>query len=197
MDLFEYFTQSESLEYMRHIYDRKIYVGLKNEILHFIDSEHMHMSAVHRLQTNPDGEYKAKDKGDIKLAMDMLYSTKNKSKVRMLSKGNEIEIGFEEPFMYGNNRLWRTLVRSFPFFDERERMNPQIEPLARAIIEKREIDQKGKEEQTQYKEQIAKIQSDMEILLQKIDKLDTLDDVNGKILEKLMDIEGKINMNAV
>lgn len=194
MYLFEYFTQSESLEYMRHINDRKIYVGLKNEIIHFIDSEDMHMSSVYRSQTNQDSESKAKDKGDIKLAMEMLYSPKGKSKVRMFSKGSEIEIGGEEPAFYGNN--WRTIVRSFPFFDERERMNPQIEQMARQIIEKREIDQKGKEEQTEYKEQIAKIQSNVEILLQRIDKLDSVDDVNSKILQKLMEFEKKIKSTA-
>lgn len=181
---------------MRHNYDRKIYVGLKNEIIYFIDSENVHKTTEKEQLSRKESEFKAKDKGDLKLAMEMLYTPKNKSKIRMFSDANEIEIGFEEPFLYGNSRLWRTLVRSFPFFDERERMNPQIEQLARQIIEKRETDQKGKEEQTQYKEQVAKIQSNMEILLQKIEKLDTLDDVNRRILEKLMDIDSKTKSSA-
>lgn len=193
MELFEYFTQFDSLEYMRQMYDRKIYVGQKNEIVHFIDSDKIYTTTHEKRQLSRQGSaFKVKDKGDIKLAMDMLYNPKNKSKIRIFSTDNEMEIGLEEPFLYGKSRLWKTLIRSFPFFDERERMNPQIEQLARQIIEKRETDQKGKEEQNQYKEQIAKLQSNMEILLQKVDKLDTFDDVNSKILEKLTDIESKI-----
>ena len=114
----------------------------------------------------------------------------------MFSKQNEIEIGMEEPFLYGNSRFWKTLVRSFPFFDEREKMNPQIVQLARQIIETREVDKKGKEEQSQYKEKIAKLQTDMEVLLRKIDKLDTFDNVNSQILAKLTDIESKIKVSA-
>ncbi|XP_055295716.1 transient receptor potential cation channel protein painless-like isoform X2 [Sitodiplosis mosellana] len=193
MELFEYFTQFESLEYMRTIYDRKIYVGLKNEIIHFIDAEKMNQTSDNNQKLT---EYKTMNADEGKLAMEMLYNAKNKSKLRMFSKANEIEIELEESHSYGTNRLWKTVISSFPFFDEREKMNPQIVQLARQIIETREVDKKGKEEQSHYKEQIAKLQTNMEVLLQKIDKLDTFDNVNSQILQKLTDIESKIRVSV-
>lgn len=183
MNLFKYFTQFESLEYMRQINDRKIYVSLKNEIIHLIDTEKVQKTPDKPQFMRQESEYKPKGKGDVKLTMNLLFKSKNKSKVRMFSNPNEIEVGIDEPYLHGNSRFWKTLVRSFPFFDERERINPQIVQLARQIIETSEIDKKSKEEQSHYKEQIANIQSNMDILLR---KLDTIDHVNNQILEKLM-----------
>lgn len=181
---------------MRHTNDRKIYVSLKNEIIQFIVSE-KNEKIPDKSQLIPQHiDYKADDKYVVKSMNDMLYKSKNKNKVSMFSNPSEIEIGLEEPYVHGYSRLWKTLIRNFPFFDERERINPQIVQLARQIIETSEIDKKSKEEQSHYKEQIANVQSNMEILLRKLDKLDTFDNINSQILEKLMDIENKIKIGV-
>lgn len=195
MDLFEYFTQFESLEHMRNKYDRKIYVGVKNEIIHFIDSEKLQKNSERKHLTRQQSEYAMKAESDVKLTKNMLFNSKNNCKVRIFSKTTEVEMGIEEPVSHESNRLWNTLVRSFPFFDERERLNAQIVQTARQILDKREVDQKDKEEQIHFKEQITKLQTNMDVLLGKIDKLDSFGNINTRILEKLMDIEKKVSVN--
>lgn len=159
MRLFDYFTQLDVLEGMRHNYHRKIYIGPKNEIIYRINIQNGDNFMKRKKSLT---QHSTKD-GDIRY-ISSFFNTKKLSQVALYSEENELESKESQP--HGCSRLWKKFT--VIFFDECERMDSQIVQNAKNLIERRRIDEKEKFEQDSYLNRIEKLETAIDLLTNKL-----------------------------